>query len=445
MVSLGRVKLDPVENADAPAGWWEKAFLGFIMLGQQSAFTGVNRILQGRENDPTVEASDPANVFFVIVTLVGMAILFRLRPHLIARIARLSPLILLTCIFTVASSLWSDAKTLVLKRALTHFGTMMVALYLPTRLGFDGAIRLVARSIVVAAILSLLAGIFIPNLGIMHSPGNYGRWRGIFSFKNPLAQVMGIGVILQYYIMLTSKKKIFTAIFAGLEALLVVIAGSATVLGLIILASAGIAIYTILKRGGIFIPIVVICLAPLAALVAIVIMLEPNLLFGLIGRDSTLTGRTELWALAWQAAQDRPFFGHGFQGFWDSGDLVVGEIWSTIGWLAPNAHNGLLEVALELGAVGVLLVGSLLLQALFRILSLLTIQGAANQMCVSVIVLICVVIHSGTEAVLLRQTDISWFMIMLMSLSEAQTKQSARAAPVERTLNILARARPSSA
>ena len=442
MVGLGRLKPDPVDGEDPPPSWGEKALLGFIMLGQQSAFSGVLRILQGRENDPTADLSDPVNVFFVATTLVGMTLLYYLRPQLIGRIARYSPLILLTCFYAIASSLWSDAKTLVLKRSVSLFGTVMVALYLPARLGFDGAVRLVARSIATAAILSLLAGILYPRVGIMHSFGNYGRWRGIFAYKNPLAQVMGIGVMLEYYILLASKKRILSSLFILLEVFLIVIAGSATVLGLLVFATAALIAYLIATRGGAFRPLIVILVAPIAAVLAITVVLNPNLLFAVLGRDASFTGRTQLWALAWQATLDAPIFGHGFQGFWDSGDQIVGEIWSAIGWFAPNAHNGYLEVALELGAVGIFLLSCLLIETLVRILALFSLKTASNQIALSLIVFFSVMIQSGTEAVLLRQTDIDWFMIVLLSFAANKTLEISklpRPAPVR---DILARARP---
>jgi O-antigen ligase len=63
-----------------------------------------------------------------------------------------------------------------------------------------------------------------------------------------------------------------------------------------------------------------------------------------LGRDETLTGRTEIWASILPEIERQPFFGHGFSSFWT--EVVRYE--HNIG----EAHNGYLEVLLELGSVG---------------------------------------------------------------------------------------------
>jgi exopolysaccharide production protein ExoQ len=71
------------------------------------------------------------------------------------------------------------------------------------------------------------------------------------------------------------------------------------------------------------------------------------------GRSSTLSGRTELWAQFLQVQQN-PWFGAGFESFWVGPHLQ--EIWRTWGRL-NQAHNGYLDVFLNLGWVGTALLG----------------------------------------------------------------------------------------
>ena len=442
---LSRQPVAPERRDDAPAGPLEKAFLVFAMLGQQGAFSSMLWTLQGRESDAIGEASDPVNVFFVAVTLAGMFILFCIRPHLLTRITRYSPLILIACAYAISSALWSEAKLLAFKRAGVHFSTVLVALYLPARLGFDKAVRLIAGSILICAVLSFLAGLLVPRVGVMHTIGSYGRWRGIYAHKNPMAQAMGVGVMLQYYIAITSRNKVLPALAVALQVLLVVLANSVTVLSIIVFATGGYVMFLIATRGGALRPLVVIALAPLAAAFAIAIMFEPNLFHAISGRDATLTGRTQLWAWVWQVTQEEPFFGHGLQEFWNSGAPIVGQIWAAIGWQAPNAHNGFLEVALEMGAAGVLLVAMILVEALVRSLGLIRSPTTINQMGASLIILAGVIIQSGSEAVLFRQEDIDWFMVVMISFAAATTVKALDTSRPLTAVNILDRARPLSA
>jgi O-antigen ligase len=67
----------------------------------------------------------------------------------------------------------------------------------------------------------------------------------------------------------------------------------------------------------------------------------------MLGRDSTLTGRTEVWAAVLPAMKRQPMFGYGFGSFWTDARRELYDI--------PTAHNGYLDILLELGAVGLAL------------------------------------------------------------------------------------------
>jgi O-antigen ligase len=71
-----------------------------------------------------------------------------------------------------------------------------------------------------------------------------------------------------------------------------------------------------------------------------------------VGRDATLTGRTELWGEV-VAMTENPLFGCGFENFWMGPRLD--KIWAKHWWHPNEAHNGYLEVYLNLGWVGLAL------------------------------------------------------------------------------------------
>jgi O-antigen ligase len=82
------------------------------------------------------------------------------------------------------------------------------------------------------------------------------------------------------------------------------------------------------------------------------------------GKDTTFTGRTSIWSVAVEKAASRPLVGYGPAGLFSpplSQDAL--DIWRAArSPFAPaHAHNGLLQVQLDLGAVGVLLVLALLI------------------------------------------------------------------------------------
>jgi O-antigen ligase len=77
-----------------------------------------------------------------------------------------------------------------------------------------------------------------------------------------------------------------------------------------------------------------------------------------MGRDTTLTGRTVLWDEVLRMVVD-PLFGAGFDSFWLGPRLE--SFWRLYWWHPNQAHNGYLEVFLNLGALGVVLLAVLII------------------------------------------------------------------------------------
>jgi len=76
----------------------------------------------------------------------------------------------------------------------------------------------------------------------------------------------------------------------------------------------------------------------------------PEALLQTMGRNPTLTGRTEVWKAILPFAQN-PIFGSGYESFWLGDRLVtIGQMINSPG--IQEAHNGYLEIYLNLGWIG---------------------------------------------------------------------------------------------
>jgi O-antigen ligase len=106
-------------------------------------------------------------------------------------------------------------------------------------------------------------------------------------------------------------------------------------------------------------------------LAALVLYAAAELAFGIsgrfsesLGRGSSMSGRTVLWAqiLEFQA---NPIFGAGFEGFWlgERRQRIAELYW----WHPGGAHNGYLETYLNLGLVGLSILIGLLIATFWRI------------------------------------------------------------------------------
>ncbi len=64
----------------------------------------------------------------------------------------------------------------------------------------------------------------------------------------------------------------------------------------------------------------------------------------------TLTGRLPLWEELWDAAAERPWLGYGYASFWNS--RTIQDYSERFAWHIPHGHNAYLDLALNVGVVG---------------------------------------------------------------------------------------------
>lgn len=138
-----------------------------------------------------------------------------------------------------------------------------------------------------------------------------------------------------------------------------------------------------------------------------------------LGRDTTLTGRTEIWDVVGNVYIN-PIFGAGFESFWLGGRLA--EVWASFSnTLSLNqAHNGYLETYLNLGLLGLtLLVGWIL--ATFRKVGRVfpsDFDFARFRMGL----LVGIVVYNYTEAAF-KGLSFIWFVFFLIAMDYPQDQR----------------------
>jgi exopolysaccharide production protein ExoQ len=85
---------------------------------------------------------------------------------------------------------------------------------------------------------------------------------------------------------------------------------------------------------------------------SIVALVGPDWFLEMIGKDPTLTGRTELWSYVLIAIEKRPLLGWGYSTFWSFTNPDASAISNALRWTVPSAHNALLALLLDAGILG---------------------------------------------------------------------------------------------
>lgn len=130
-----------------------------------------------------------------------------------------------------------------------------------------------------------------------------------------------------------------------------------------------------------------------------------------VGRDPTLTGRTEVWEVALRFAGN-PIIGTGFESFW-LGDRLR-SIWAIYWWHPNEAHNGYIEIYLSLGWVGLILLAVVMVAGYQNILVDLQRNPVVGRLRLAFFV--AVVAYNFTEAVI-RGFHPLWVFFLLTVLA----------------------------
>jgi O-antigen ligase len=186
-------------------------------------------------------------------------------------------------------------------------------------------------------------------------------------------------------------------------------------------------------RGGSF-RILSICLA-IGCVPIVIFVIYSDLIFELFGKNSTFTGRTEIWPYVIDSISTKPLLGWGFYGFWSPQNPIALQIAEAIrdansvegiDYIA-NAHNGLLELLLEIGFLGTSVFIFLWLGNF--IMAVKCMNGPATQTGLSSVLLLTGILVIGvSEAVLISHEQIWTSLFFIMGLMCEKKLWLARAA-----------------
>ena len=160
----------------------------------------------------------------------------------------------------------------------------------------------------------------------------------------------------------------------------------------------------------------------LVAMVGVAIGASLNAIADAAGKDLTFTGRTKIWSASWNAFLRDPIIGHGVNGLFGTPRTVeTASVLREIGFQAGHPHNGLLDVAVQFGAVGIVLVIGVVV-SIFR--SSVKLQRRSPEVAGWALCAIsAIVIMSVGESVFLGSSIATMILLRTVILREATAPQ----------------------
>lgn len=301
----------------------------------------------------------------VMAVMLVLALFFLVqRRRAVVGILRENLPILFFFLYCAASSAWSEYPDVSLKRWFKLLGDLLMVLLVLTETDRIGAIkRFYARAGFILLPLSVLFIRYYSDIGRAYSP-----WDGELSYTGVATSKNELGMICMIFGLPAAWRllEIFrmpwrewkwgsiaaqtTVVVVGMW--LIRVADSMTPFSCFILSTFVMvwASWRFVARRPFLIHLAVLSVL-FVSFSALFLNIGSGLL-GNIGRNSSLTGRTQIWSMVTSMTPNR-LLGAGYESFW------VGErlrkIW-LVYWNHPNqAHNGYIEIFLNLGWVGVAL------------------------------------------------------------------------------------------
>lgn len=361
----------------------------------------------------TASAGGIVRLVYFPAYLAGLGILV-LHGGTMARMLLRQPFLILLLVLSAASMFWSINSGETLRRVVALTFTSLGGVALAARYRWAELAEVLAVAFGILCLVSFLLALGVPRLGVMDEifPG---AWRGLWTEKNALGNNMALFLpAFMAAAMLNPRRFWLWAGGAGLCLLLLILSTSKTSLLAAGLAVAGFGFVWIVQRG----PILAVTATYAAILVlfaaAGVFLLASDAVFGLLGKDATLTGRTEIWSAIMIEVEKRPWFGHGYGTVWTEQGM-----WGPLAWIVKHAgfkpihaHSSWMEMLLWLGWTG--LIG----WVLFYSQTVLAAIGAVFRdkgAYLAAPFLLAYTMISVTESITLAYNDLRWVLFVAIA------------------------------
>jgi len=383
--------------------------------------------------DPELASANSYNPFdslnsriqHLIYSLTFLLLIARINTSILT--LRRSYLIWILPVVCLMSFLWSDFPDWSLRKGIATMQTTYVGLYFASRFSIKQQIEILTISFAIVGILIALFSFAFPGAAI-ETGANAGALRGPFTQKNLLARIASLGAII-FFIALSNSHKSKKLLAFGLVSFIfiVLLTTSKTALLLIILLFVLVPLYRVTRWSyKIATPVIIVSLLVIFGSLFILSSNWESILLSL-GRDPDLSGRTGLWLGAIEKIKERPWLGYGYQGFWQDGGAAM-ELWAKERYRPPHAHNGYINIALDLGLIGLGVFICLILVEFSKSISHVQKHRSALALW-PILYMTFFVFYNYSENTIIEHNSIFWVLMVSLSLSvfsHQKVKQEAK-------------------
>ncbi len=367
------------------------------------------------------------NVFLALI-IMGAIVVWKRRDRW-EGVLRKNKAIVAYILYLGISATWSEFAFVSAKRWIKEIGhIIMVLIVLSEDSPYEAVVSLIMRSAYLLIPLSWVLNRYFPELARMYSTGGgEPQFTGVTTNKNSLGVLCMTSGIVFYWSFLNewvrkrangiNKGLIIYVIFFALIAWLLYSARSATAWAGTLLGCFMVSIFSsqhVRNR-----PVLINYYAAAFVVGLIIIQLSfswTSVASSTLSRDETLTGRTEFWKELLSIGTN-PLIGTGYESFWLGRRIEY--FWEKFWWHPNQAHNGYLELYLNVGLVGLALLSVLVVASLQKIRNGIRLMGSYDYQVLRIAFVVVVLVVNMTEAYFKGPL---WFIFLLMAMEPPDSR-----------------------
>jgi exopolysaccharide production protein ExoQ len=421
---LALFSLDPSRGEGVSwAVWIPTAWMFFLASRLPSQWMG-GQLGQAAQ---ALEEGNPLDRTISSALILAAIVVLLVRNFKWASFLSANPALILLLVFALISFVWSDYPLIALKRWFRDIGNYLVVLVvLSERKPLEAMCALLRRLGYLLIPLSIVFIKYFPDLA-----KQYDTWTGAATFtgvttsKNMLGLLCLVNGLFFFWDIVTrwadrrrrrvKRLLLIDTAFIGMTFWLLMMSNSAT--SRVCLTLGCLIVWLTQTKWFIRRPAILKWGLPAFFLVYITLAFGFNInghLAESMGRDPTLTDRTKIWAFL-LSMHTNPVLGCGYESFWLGPRLQW--FWTHAGLGQINeAHNGYLQVYLNLGLVGDALLIALLAAAYFSLFRKR--HSAPTVTSLGLGVWTVLLFYNMSEAAFL--TGLLWVLLLLCALMNRQ-------------------------
>lgn len=265
-------------------------------------------------------------------------------------------IILLGCISIYESDMKGETASFILRL----FMTIVIGVFVALQYSEIHILKMLIIAQIIFLLMTVLFIILFPEYAFFTDSNGQQVLIGIYTTKNPCAFELVFGALLFYISLKNSRKFLTKAIDLCMIGLQVVLAVQCRSIGAILTGIVAVIVTEILIQKKKTIRLDYLYVAINVCFFVVVLFLLPLCasLIEKLGRDVTLTGRTDIWLSIFQFLKGGNYlFGYGYESFWNNETITqtLYQFYAINGvkYNYTGAHNMMIELLLYFGVVGI--------------------------------------------------------------------------------------------